>query len=202
MTHPEPPHSLWEVMSTRGIASASHGFASMVGRPIQATTPAMHLMPLAEVPALFGQLEKNVVGISLNITGALKGQMVLVLTHDRACELTDMILGEPHGTTQTIGSLETSVLGELGNLTGSFFLNAVVSYAHIDVRPSPPTVMEAKLSVLFEQFTVARDVNRVVVVLNVAFLSAQQEVQASFWILPDSTQTYMWVPTAMPFAVN
>ena len=37
----------------------------------------------------------------------------------------DLLMGQPEGTTKALGEIESSALGELGNIMGSSFLNAL-----------------------------------------------------------------------------
>ena len=40
-----------------------------------------------------------------------------------------------------LSELEQSALGEVGNITGTFFLNAVANALNIIIHPSPPVVL-------------------------------------------------------------
>ena len=56
-------------------------------------------------------------------------------------ELIDLQIGLVPGSTRNLGEMELSVMGEMGNITGSFFLNALADATNLTLAPSPPAVM-------------------------------------------------------------
>lgn len=46
---------------------------------------------------------------------------MLIFPYERALKLVDLLIDEPEGTTQQLGTYERSALAEVGNLCGSFF---------------------------------------------------------------------------------
>jgi len=177
---------LLQTMAAEGIGNAMKGFAGMVGQPIQVSQPQVRLVPVTDIPGLLGGPEKEAVGIYLRAYGEMAGQIVLVLAYTKALELVDLILGNPRGTVQSLGSLERSALAELGNLTGTFFLNAVAATTGFGSRPTSPAVMVDMVGAILDVVVATYGgVGKHVLLLQVAFLSAEREVQADFWVIPD-----------------
>ena len=87
------------------------------------------MVPLVDIPNVLGGPEQEAVGIYLQSEGDLVAQFVLVLPFEKACELVDLVMGQPEGTTTYLGSMERSALGEVGNITTGYFLN--LSLIHI-----------------------------------------------------------------------
>ena len=182
----ERRRGLLKVMLDEGITYAARGFSDMVGKQLTVSQPQVRLVPISEVPNLLGGPENEAVGIYLRAHGEISGQIMLVLAYPKAPELVDLILNQPTGTTQTLGALERSALAELGNLTGSFFLNAVAAFAGIDARPTPPAVMVDMAGAILDIVVASYDaVAKHMLMLQVAFISAGREAQADFWIIPD-----------------
>ena len=50
-------------------------------------------------------------------------------------------MGQPPGTTTDLDEMEESAMGEVGNIMGSFFLNALSDATGLMLQPSPPAVM-------------------------------------------------------------
>ena len=57
------------------------------------------------------------------------------------------------GTTTELGEMETSALGEMGNIIGAFFLNAIADATGLDLRPLPPSVMTDMAGALLDVVT-------------------------------------------------
>ena len=67
--------------------------------------------------------------------------MALVYSPEIAFKLVDMAMGDPPGTCTSLDEMEASVLGEIGNVMGAYFLRTLVDYSGMDLRISPPAVM-------------------------------------------------------------
>jgi chemotaxis protein CheC len=130
-----------KTIASEGVNNAASGFSGMVGRKIQLNNPVARLVPVLSIPEIAGRPEDDAVGIYLRFMGDLVGQIMMIVPHQKALELVDLLMDLPQGTTQHLGPLERSALGELGNLCGSFFLNSVAGKVNADFRPSPPAVM-------------------------------------------------------------
>jgi chemotaxis protein CheC len=67
----------------------------------------------------------------------------MMLLHEprMACDFVDMMMMQPAGTTESLGDMERSALGELGNVVGSSFLNVLANHVGIVLHPSPPAVL-------------------------------------------------------------
>jgi chemotaxis protein CheC len=174
------------VMADAGIHNAARGMSSMVGESLSVSSPNIRLVPISEISELLGGPENEAVGIYLRSEGQISGQIMIVIPFDKTLNMVDLLLGQPIGTTTYLGSLERSALGELGNMTGTFFLNAVADLAGLDARPSPPAVMVdmigAILNVLFASWD---GVCESVLMIQATFSRGEQELQADFWMIPD-----------------
>jgi len=174
-------------MAEAGVTRAAAGLAGMLGQEVTVTQPNLRLMPLAEVPGVLGGPEQEAVGIYLQAVGELSGQIMLILPLAKAMELVDLLLGVEPGATQTLGSLERSALAEVGNITGTFFLNAVAVACGLHSRPSPPAVMVDMVGAILDIIVaMSAGVSETVLVIEAAFLRDDREVEAHFWVIPDN----------------
>ncbi len=166
----EKLRTLLKIMVEEGVTYAARGFSDMVGTPLSISRPQVHLVPLAEVPNLLGGPESEAVGIYLRAQGEISGQIMLILAYAKALELTDMMMSQTPGTTQTLGAMERSALAELGNLTGTFFLNALAAFAGLGARPTPPAVMVDMVGAILDVIVATHGgVGKQVLMLQVAF---------------------------------
>ena len=130
-----------KAIASEGILNAARGFSGMVGHKIEVSNPVARLVPLLQIAEIVGGLEIEAVGIYLRIEGDMLGQIMMIIPYNKSLELVDLLMDLPEGTTQSLGQMERSALGELGNMCGAFFLNSLAKMIGADIRPTPPAVM-------------------------------------------------------------
>jgi chemotaxis protein CheC len=175
-----------QVITKEAIDHAAFGFSGMVGRQIQFSTPVTKLVPILTIPDIVGKPDNDAVGIYLRFSGDLEGQIMMIVPYQKALELVDLIMGMPMGTTQQLGSLERSALGELGNLCGSFFLNSIAKMVSADFRPSVPAVMVDMLGAILDIVVVTSGrIGEHALLMQANFMDGPRSVDADFWVIPD-----------------
>jgi chemotaxis protein CheC len=66
---------------------------------------------------------------------------MLLFPVTRALECVDLMCGQKPGTTTEADDLAQSAIGELGNIVGSAFVNALADDLNLILHPSPPTIL-------------------------------------------------------------
>lgn len=173
-------------IASEGIKNAADGFSGMVGRRIEVSNPEIELVPLLTIPKIVGGLEDDAVGVYLRFEGDMIGQIMMIIPHQKALELVDLLMGLEKGTTKHLGSLERSALGELGNLCGTFFLNSIAKTVGASFRPSPPAIMVDMLGAILDiVVATAGGVNEHVLLMHANFMDGVRFVETDFWVIPD-----------------
>lgn len=176
---------LLEDVAKNGAQSAAMGLSGMVGRECQITDPKINAINVTDIYSWLGSPEDEVVGVYLQVDADHPVQFMLLLPWQQALELADMLLDQPIGTTKTLNALSKSALAEVGNLTGSLFLNAVASVADISLRPSPPGVMIDMLGAILNILIASMDdINQHVLLFQTAFTFPEQHTKLDFWVIP------------------
>jgi chemotaxis protein CheC len=170
-----------------GIYNAARGFSSMLGRKIEVSKPVIKVVPLFDIPKMIGGLENEAIGIYLRAEGGLTGQIMMIIPYHKALELVDLIMGTPSGTTNQLGALERSALAEVGNMTATFFLNAIANITHSDIRPTPPAVMVDMIGAILDIIIATTGgISDQVLLLQSDFLEGGRSVETNFWVIPDA----------------
>jgi chemotaxis protein CheC len=173
-------------IAKEGIDNAAFGFSGMVGRKIQVSKPMATLVPILTIPKIVGKPDDDAVGIYLRFTGDVAGQIMMIVPHQKALELADLLMDAPQGTTQHLGTLERSALGELGNLCGSFFLNSIARMVNADFRPTPPAVMVDMVGAILDIVVVTTGgIGEQALLMQANFMDGSRCVEADFWVIPD-----------------
>ena len=128
-------------LADEGLRHAGEGLSEMTGSPISTAVPRVDRLPIAQIAQLDAGPDEVVAGIYLAIGGDVAGHMLLLLPLRDAMEMTDMLLEQPPGTTVELDDLACSALGEVGNLTCSFFLTSLADATGMRLYPSPPATV-------------------------------------------------------------
>ncbi|MCL5256782.1 MAG: chemotaxis protein CheC [Chloroflexi bacterium] len=126
-----------------GMESSAKALSEMTGQEIGIKPLYIGFSPLKEVPFLVTNPDTPVVGIYLIAYGEINGHIMLLFPIEYAFQLVDTLMGcwSPEGQQRELGEMETSALGEVGNITGSFFLTHLAEVTGKSVQPSPPAVI-------------------------------------------------------------
>lgn len=178
--------ALLQMLAQEGLENAAHGLSAFVGHEITLARPRVTVIPIADVPSVMGGPETLAVGIYIAVDGDMEGHIILLLRRDDAAELVDLLLDQPSGTTSVLGPLERSALAEVGNLTGTLFLNSVASLCGVSTRPSPPAVMEDMVGAILDVVVVAVGaISECIVAIETVFQKSDRHVEALFWVIPN-----------------
>ena len=148
--------AFWAELVSKATTNAIASLSRLVGQEIRVASFALRQIPVAETSQLMGGPEVEAVGIYLTVSGSADGHIMLMYDPKMANGFVDMLMGLPAGTTQELGEMEESALGELGNIVGSAFLNVLADSSGLALLPSPPTVRKDMAGALLD--VVASDI--------------------------------------------
>jgi chemotaxis protein CheC len=145
-------------------------------------------IPLSEVMNQSGDPESEMVGVYLRMEDGLDGHALLIFSLEKACNIVDSLLGQAVGTTTSLESMEYSALAEIGNLTVSYFLNAMaeLSDGSVMLRPTPPAVTVDMLGAILNTVVIPlAGMRDDLLIIGTTLKDASGSTQASIWMLPD-----------------
>ena len=175
----------WTKLAKVGSTTAVSGLSQMVNRDFKISTLNIEEVSLRNATNLIGKSEDKVIGVYLLFTGNATGHILLAFQPTTAYELIDMAMGVPNGTTKNLGEMERSVLGEMGNIVGTFFLNGVADCVGLRLMPSPPAVVEDMAGALIDSVLAeAFEMNESLFVIKLLFCCTGQEIEGRFLVLP------------------
>lgn len=135
-----PRYNDMQLDALRELANIASGTAAtslsqMLGRDVDLNVPKAFALPLADAVDATGNPEETVTGVALPLEGDLEGIVLLLVKADGAATLCGLLGVEP-GT-----DVGESALGEIGNILGAAYLNALSSMTGLSMMPSPPHVV-------------------------------------------------------------
>ncbi len=173
------------VVADIGFQRSSRGLSEMTGAPIEAKAAQVRRVPMQQVPQLVGGEEIVTAAAYVEIMGDIEGHMLLLLPMPDAIRLVSMVLGEPEEGNGELSDMARSALGEVGNITCSFFLCALADSTGLTISPSPPAVAVDMAGAVMD--TVLADLakeNDEVFVIDSRFCRSDNTVNAVFLVLP------------------
>jgi chemotaxis protein CheC len=127
-----------------GSGTASGALSALLGRPVDISVPSARAVSFAEAVEATGDPETEVTGIALGIFGDLDGVVLLLVSPADADSLCQMLGVEPGS------EYAPSALGEVGNIVGSSYINALAEMTGMAIEPTPPATATDMLGAIVQ----------------------------------------------------
>ena len=132
----------WFKLASLGSVKAVLGMSEMINQDIQISRLSAKSIPVRSAYNLLGEAERKIIGVYLTYGGVAGGHILLAFPEEIALGMIDLAMGLERGTTEVMGEMEMSAMGEIGNISGGFFLNELSDGIGGHVLPSPPMVIQ------------------------------------------------------------
>ena len=170
----------------RELANISSGMAAtslsqMLGRDVDLNVPKAFALPLADAVDAAGDPTEEVTGIALAVEGSVPGAVLLLVPPAGAATLCGLLGVEP-GT-----EVGDSALGEIGNILGAAYLNALSSMTGVEMLPGTPQVITDMLgAIVATVLAAAAGHGDTALVLDSELDITGEPCAISFMLLPDA----------------
>jgi chemotaxis protein CheC len=125
-----------------GSGTASTALSGMLGRSVDISVPTAQALPFAEAVEAAGPPEQDITGIVLGIIGDMSGTVLLLVPPADADAMCRMLGVEPDD------EFALSALGEIGNIVGTSYINALAGMTGMEIEPTPPATATDMLGAL------------------------------------------------------
>ena len=163
-----------------GSGTASTALSGMLGRSVDISVPNAQALPFAEAVDAVGPAEQAMTGIVLGIVGEMSGTVLLLVPPSDADALCRMLGVEPDD------EFALSALGEIGNIVGTSYINALASMTGMDIEPTPPATATDMLGALVATVLAAHaHAGDVALMLDSNLVVEGDDCSVSFLLVPD-----------------
>jgi chemotaxis protein CheC len=164
-----------------GSGNAGTALGSMLGKSVDISVPTAAVMPLEEAVAIAGRPDELRHGVVVPIVGDMDAIVVLLFPDADArtlCGIYGIEPSTPDGK---------SMLGEVGNILGTSYINVLAQMVSMDLEPAPPQVVEDMLGAILQSVLLGRgeDVDQALI-LDSALMVEEEECSLSFLLLPST----------------
>jgi chemotaxis protein CheC len=163
-----------------GSGTASTALSSMLGRSVDISVPKAQALPFAEAVDSAGPAEQDVTAIVLGIVGEMQGTVLLLVPPADADAMCRMLGVEPDD------EFALSALGEIGNIVGTSYINALAGMTGMDIEPTPPSTTTDMLGALVASVLAGAAMSGdVALMLDSNLLVEGEDCSISFLLVPD-----------------
>ena len=163
-----------------GSGNASTALSGMLGRSVDISVPKAQALPFAEAVEAAGPAEQEITGIVLGIVGEMNGTVLLLVPPADADKICRMLGVEPDG------EYALSALGEIGNIVGTSYINALAAMTGMDIEPTPPTTATDMLGALVASVLAGQaHAGDIALMLDSNLVVEGEDCSISFFLVPD-----------------
>lgn len=163
-----------------GSGTAGTALSSMLGRPVDISVPRALALPLADAVDAAGDAEQPATGVVIPLQGDLAGTVLLLFDGDDAATLCSLLGVEPDS------DVGLSALGEIGNILGTSYIQALGQMTGLTLEPTPPHVATDMLGAIVATVLAAEAAASDVALLLDSDLQVEGEpCSLSFMLLPE-----------------
>ena len=123
-----------------GCGRALTALSELVSTDFHIRVPEIELAEYSRIPILLGDVEDEMVGVMLEVSGELDGVFLLLLHPEMAERILDKLGVPVNGGLHELTPSADSALLELGNIMGSSYMTAVSEFTDFDIRLSVPAL--------------------------------------------------------------
>jgi chemotaxis protein CheC len=163
-----------------GSGTASTALSTMLGRSVDISVPTAQALPFAEAVEATGPPESEITGIVLGIVGELDGTVLLLVPPADADGLCRLLGVEPDD------EFALSALGEIGNIVGTSYINALAAMTGMTIEPTPPATATDMLGAIVESVLAGHaHAGDVALLLDSNLTVEGEDCSVSFLLVPD-----------------
>jgi chemotaxis protein CheC len=115
-----------------GSGTASTALSSMLSRSVDISVPTAAALPFADAVEAVGPAERVVTGVVIGVHGDMTATVLLLLGDGDAATLCGLLGVDP------ADELAASAVGEIGNIVGASYINALSAMTGLTLEPEPP----------------------------------------------------------------
>lgn len=163
-----------------GSGTAGTALSSMLGRPVDISVPRALALPLADAVDAAGDAEQPATGVVIPLQGDLQGTVLLLFDGDDAATLCSLLGVEPDS------DVGLSALGEIGNILGTSYIQALGQMTGLTLEPTPPHVATDMLgAIVATVLAVEAAASDVALLLDSDLQVEGEPCSLSFMLLPE-----------------
>ena len=134
-----------------GAGNAATALSGLLDRPVEMAVPQAKLVPIYELPQLYGAAESLICAVLVRAEGDFSCNLVFMMDEEKSQELADILVSSFHcDDEEMLCELRDSALSEVGNIVLGAFVNALSAFTGFSLPVSVPAVAHDMLGALLD----------------------------------------------------
>jgi len=169
-----------------GAGHAATALSQLLGIAVVIDVPAIRLLPVDEVPGVFGGPENLVGAVYSRVLGDLNGGLLFIAPRKDLLTLADLLRGREPGTSKSFGADEEGLVMHAATVLQAAYVAAVSRFAELSVLPSPAQFAFDMIGAILEAVTTSIGIQvQTAVLITARFQIEGVAVDAALFYLPD-----------------
>lgn len=161
-----------------GSGNAGTALGTMLGKTVDISVPTAAVLPLNDAVEMVGDPESIRHGVMVPIVGDLDAIVLLLFPEEDAAKICGIYGIDPYTPDGA------SMLGEVGNILGTNYINVLAQMAGMEMEPAPPQVVVDMLGAIVTTVLMSRGDIDHALVLDSALEVEEEQSTLSFLLLP------------------
>lgn len=169
-----------------GAGHAATALSQLVDHRIDVSVPTLELMPVSDVPHLFGGPEKLVGAVRFRLLGDIAGSIVMLAGRTSCLTVVDLLRNRPTGSATVFGHDEEALMSHAASVLVSAYLAAIARMAGLNVLPSPASFALDMAGAILEAVTAEVSLeSALAMMVQTRFSAEETHVDAVLLFIPD-----------------
>jgi chemotaxis protein CheC len=121
-----------------GSGHAAIALSQLMGRKIMIAIPSIEIVELQDFSRILPDDRSVYIMVSVPVLGDVGGSMHFVMEQEKSFRFCDIVMGQVANTTKKMGTIESSVMKEVGGIVINSYLNAVGDMTEMSISISVP----------------------------------------------------------------
>jgi len=169
-----------------GAGHAATALSQMLGTAVAIEAPDIRLLPVDQVPMVFGGPENLVGAVYSRLLGDLGGGLLFIMGRDELLSLCDLLRSRAPGSAKSLGSAEEALVTHASSVLLSAYLAAIARLTELSILPGPAEFAFDMMGAILEVATsqIGMKAETAVLILT-RFATGETTVDAALFYLPD-----------------
>ncbi len=169
-----------------GAGHAATALSQMLNHAVDITVPEIKLVPVSDVPMVFGGPETLVGAVYTRLLGDVSGGMLFIAPRAAMLALIDLLRNREPGTTKSMNADEEALATHAASILTAAYLSAISRMADLSLLPSAPAFAFDMMGAILEVATmdIGMKADTAILVLT-SFVDERAVVDAVLFYLPD-----------------
>ncbi len=174
-----------QLVAEQAIEKSSQVLSKLLKQGAKIELKQVSLMDIALVTEKMNEEDKEVVAAFIGLEGDAPFKFLFSVGMADALQITDLFLGQETGTTIAFDDMTASAVQEVGNILSSAISNVFSQDFQVEMKPTPPEVIQDYLGTLFQQFIMdlAMESDQILIIES-KFKIVRSELDCYMYLLP------------------